>query len=66
MFQNFKRFRPSLKHILFGGLGGSVGMLGIIFAGALYVVETVRRPKNLAPLTIIHLALMSWTCRLKS
>jgi len=46
MFQNFNRFRPSLKHILFGGLGGSVGMLGIIFAGALYVVETVTRPKK--------------------
>ncbi len=46
MFQNVKRFRPSLKHILYGGLGGSVGILGIIFAGALYVVETVRRPKK--------------------
>jgi fermentation-respiration switch protein FrsA (DUF1100 family) len=46
MYQNVKRFRPSLKYLLYGGLGGSVGILGIIFAGALYVVESVRRPKK--------------------
>jgi len=46
MSQQVKRFRLSLKHIVFGGLGGSVGIMGIIFAGALYVVETVRRPKK--------------------
>jgi uncharacterized protein len=46
MFENVKRFRPSMKHMLYGGLGGSVGILGLIFAGALYVVETVRRPKK--------------------
>ncbi len=46
MYQNVKRLRPSLKYLLYGGLGGSVGVLGIIFAGALYVVESVRRPKK--------------------
>jgi uncharacterized protein len=46
MYQNVKRFRPSLKYLLYGGLGGSVGVLGIIFAGALYVVEAIRRPKK--------------------
>jgi len=46
MLQQVKRLRPSLKHLVFGGLGGSVGILGIIFAGGLYVVETLRRPKK--------------------
>jgi len=46
MYQNVKRFRPSMKYLLYGGLGGGVGILGIIFAGALYVVESVRRPKK--------------------
>ncbi|HLZ80599.1 MAG TPA: alpha/beta hydrolase [Ktedonobacteraceae bacterium] len=35
-----------MKYLLYGGLGGGVGILGIIFAGALYVVESVRRPKK--------------------
>jgi fermentation-respiration switch protein FrsA (DUF1100 family) len=46
MDQNVKKFHPSLKYLLYGGLGGSVGVLGIILAGALYVVESVRRPKK--------------------
>ncbi len=46
MLQQIKRFRPSLKHILFGSLGGSVGVLGVIFAVALYVVESIIRPKK--------------------
>src|SRR6266487_4277758 len=38
--------RPSLKTILFGGLGGSVGVLGVLFAVGLYIVETLTRPKR--------------------
>jgi fermentation-respiration switch protein FrsA (DUF1100 family) len=42
------RGSPSLKQILFGGLGGSVGVLGVLFAVAVYIVETITRPKRLA------------------
>jgi fermentation-respiration switch protein FrsA (DUF1100 family) len=43
-----RRFpRPSLKQIVFGGLSGGIGVLGIIFAVALYIVETLIRPKRL-------------------
>jgi fermentation-respiration switch protein FrsA (DUF1100 family) len=38
--------RPSLKTILFGSLGGSVGALGVLFAVGLYIVETLTRPKR--------------------
>src|SRR6266566_7446707 len=41
-----KPSRLSLKRLLFGGLGGSVGALGIIFAVSLYIVETLIRPKK--------------------
>ena len=41
-----KPSRLSLKRLLFGGLGGSVGVLGIIFAVSLYIVETLIRPKK--------------------
>jgi len=44
--QNFKLYRPSLKHLLFGGIGGSVGILGVFFAVAVYIVETLTRPKK--------------------
>lgn len=43
---NVKSFRPSLKHLLFSGVGGSIGVFGIIFAVGLYVVETLIRPKK--------------------
>ena len=45
--QNLKSFRLSLKRILFGGLSGSIGILGLLLAGALFVVETITRPKKL-------------------
>jgi len=45
--QNLKSFRLSLKRILFGGLSSSIGIVGLLFAGALYVVETLTRPKKL-------------------
>ena len=45
--QNLKSFRLSMKRILFGGLSGSVGILGLLLAGALFVVETITRPKKL-------------------
>ncbi len=46
--QNMRFLRPSLKHILFGGLGGSVGILGVIFVVALHIVDTLTRPKRLS------------------
>jgi uncharacterized protein len=42
--QHIKRFRPSLKQVLFGSLGSSVGVLGILFAVAIYVVDTIVHP----------------------
>ncbi|MFL5624048.1 MAG: alpha/beta hydrolase [Ktedonobacteraceae bacterium] len=44
MFKNIRSFRPSLKQILFGGLGGGIGIIGVLLAGAIYVVETLVRP----------------------
>jgi fermentation-respiration switch protein FrsA (DUF1100 family) len=40
--------RPSLKQIVFGGISGGVGVAGIIFAVALYIVETLIRPKRIS------------------
>ncbi len=45
--QNLKSFRLSMKRILFGGLSGSIGIVGILLAGALFVVEILTRPKKL-------------------
>ena len=45
--QQFKSFRLSLKRILFGSLSGGIGILGLLFAGAIFVVETLTRPKKL-------------------
>jgi len=47
--QNLKSFRLSMKRILFGGLSGGIGILGLLLAGALFVVETLTRPKKLNP-----------------
>lgn len=44
--QNLKHFRHSLKRIVLGGLSGGIGITGILFAVALYVVETLTRPKK--------------------
>jgi uncharacterized protein len=46
--------RPSLKTILFGGLGGSVGVLGVLFAVGLYIVETLTRPKRITNLADLY------------
>ena len=46
---NLKTFHPSLKRILFGGLSGGVGIVGIVFAGAIFVVESLTRPKKHTP-----------------
>jgi fermentation-respiration switch protein FrsA (DUF1100 family) len=40
--------RPSLKAILLGGLGSSVGALGVLFAVGLYIVEILTRPNRSA------------------
>jgi fermentation-respiration switch protein FrsA (DUF1100 family) len=45
--QNFKHYRMNMKSILFGSLSGGIGILGLLFAGALYVVEIITRPKKL-------------------
>src|SRR6266581_4336022 len=47
--QNLKSFRLSMKRILFGGLSGGIGILGLLLAGSLFVVETLIRPKKLNP-----------------
>ncbi len=47
--QNLKSFRLSMKRILFGGLSGSIGILGLLLAGALFAVEMLIRPKKLNP-----------------
>jgi fermentation-respiration switch protein FrsA (DUF1100 family) len=47
--QNLKSFRLSIKRILFGGLSGGLGILGLLLAGALFVVETLTRPKKPRP-----------------
>jgi uncharacterized protein len=41
-----KPSRHVLTRILFGGLSGGVGLLGVSFAVSLYIVETLRRPKK--------------------
>ncbi|QBD78590.1 alpha/beta hydrolase [Ktedonosporobacter rubrisoli] len=38
--------RPSLKQILLGGLGGSVGVLGVVLAVGIYIVEILTRPSK--------------------
>ena len=43
---NLKSFRPSLKRLLFGGIGSGVGIIGIIFAVSVYIVESLTRPQK--------------------
>jgi fermentation-respiration switch protein FrsA (DUF1100 family) len=45
-FQYMRQFRPSLKQILLGGLGSGIGILGVLFAVAVYVVELIIHPKK--------------------
>jgi uncharacterized protein len=42
--QQIRQMRPSLRQIVFGGLSGGIGVLGILFSIALYVVEELIRP----------------------
>ncbi len=44
---NLKHFHPSLKQVIYGGLSGGVGALGVVFAGAIFIVEVLTRPKKL-------------------
>src|SRR5260370_3102050 len=41
--------RPSLKHIFFGGVGGTLGVLSLLCGVAIYLVEALTRPKKLTP-----------------
>lgn len=52
--QSMWRSNPSLKQILFGSLGGSVGILGVLFAVAAYIVESITRPKRLVTFTDLY------------
>jgi len=45
-FQYIRQFRPSLKQILLGGLGSGIGILGVLFAVAVYLVELIIHPKK--------------------
>lgn len=47
--QNVRLFHPHLKRIVIGGLGGSIGLIGVLFAVAVYVVEALTRPKKSSP-----------------
>ena len=49
LFPSAKFRRPSLKHIVFGGVGGTLGVLSLLCGAAIYLVETLTRPKKLAP-----------------
>ncbi len=44
--QLMKWSRPSTKNVLISGVGGSFGVVGVMFMIALYVVETLTRPKK--------------------
>jgi uncharacterized protein len=44
--QNLKLFRFPLKRFLFGSLSGGIGVVGVLLAGAVYVVEVITRPKK--------------------
>lgn len=41
--------RPSLKQIIFGGVGGTIGVFSLLCGAAFYLVDTLIRPKKLAP-----------------
>lgn len=46
MLRSMKLARPSLRQMLFGGVGSSLGVLGLVFMVALYLVEMLTRPKK--------------------
>lgn len=41
--------RPSLKHWVFGGVGGTIGVFSLLCGVSIYLVETLIRPKKLPP-----------------
>src|SRR5258707_13415523 len=43
---NVKLVHLSMKRIVFGGVSGIIGILGLLFALAVYVVESLIRPKK--------------------
>jgi uncharacterized protein len=45
--QNLKHYRLNVKRILFGGLSSSIGIVGLLLGGAIFVVEIITRPKKL-------------------
>ncbi len=45
-FAHIRQFRPLLKQILIGGLGSGIGILGVLFAVAAYLVEVIIHPKK--------------------
>ena len=46
--KNKQLLRPSFKQVVFGGISGGVGVVGVILAVALYIVETLIRPKRIS------------------
>ncbi len=46
--------RTSKKRLLLGGIGSSIGILGVIFSIALYVVESLIRPKKYGSFSDIY------------
>lgn len=46
MFSYIRHFRPSLKQVIWSSVGGSLGIVGVVFAVALYVVERMTRPNK--------------------
>jgi uncharacterized protein len=45
-FARIRQFHPLLKQILIGGLGSGIGILGVLFAVAAYLVEVIIHPKK--------------------
>lgn len=39
-------YRPSLKHLIFGGVGGTIAAVSLLCGVSIYVVETLIRPKK--------------------
>lgn len=41
--------RPSLRQVIFGSVGGTIGVLSLLCGVSIYLVETLIRPKKLSP-----------------